>query len=143
VKASAVAGAGLTLAVHFQGCGSGVPEAPDGVLAPDAFLRLATDGTVTVVVGRSEMGQGPTTGLAMIVAEELDADWERVRFEQGPAAKAYYNASLQAQMTGGSSSIRSGWLPMREAGATARAMLLTAAAERWGVEPAPAPRRPA
>ena len=134
VKAAAAAGAGLTLAVYFQGCGAGEPVAPDGVFAPDAFLRLSPDGTVVVVIGRSEMGQGPTTGLAMILAEELDADWSRVQFAQGPAAKAYYNSALQAQMTGGSTSIRAGWLPMREAGATARAMLLTAAAARWGVE---------
>lgn len=135
VKAAAAAGAGLTLAVHFQGCGGDAPEALDGVLAPDAFVRLGADGIVTVIVGRSEMGQGPATGLAMILADELDADWDQVRFVQAPAARAYYNSALKSQMTGGSSSIRAGWLPMREAGATARAMLLTAAAARWGVEP--------
>jgi len=80
------------------------------------------------------MGQGVLTGLAMLVAEELDADWDRVAVLQGPAAKAYYNSLLQAQVTGGSTSMRAGWLPMREAGATARAMLVTAAAARWGVE---------
>ncbi len=133
VKAVAAAGTGLTLAVYFQGCGNGAPAAPDGVFAPDAFLRLSPDGTVTVVIGRSEMGQGPTTGLAMLLAEELDCDWSRVGFVQGPAAKAYYNSALQAQVTGGSTSIRTGWLPMREAGATARAMLVAAAAGRWGV----------
>ncbi|MEZ4413478.1 MAG: xanthine dehydrogenase family protein molybdopterin-binding subunit [Gemmatimonadales bacterium] len=133
VKAAAVAGTGLTLAVYFQGCGNGAPPVPDGVFAPDAFLRLSPDGSVTVVIGRSEMGQGPTTGLAMILAEELDCDWSRVGFVQGPAAKAYYNPALQAQVTGGSTSIRTGWLPMREAGATARAMLVAAAAGRWGV----------
>ncbi len=88
---------------------------------------------VTVVIGRSEMGQGPTTGLAMLLAEELDCGWERVTFVQAPAAKAYYNPALQAQVTGGSTSIRTGWLPMRQAGATARAMLIAAAAGRWGV----------
>ncbi len=133
VKAAAAAGTGLTLAVYFQGCANGAPPAPDGVFAPDAFLRLSPDGTVTVVIGRSEMGQGPTTGLAMLLAEELDCDWARVGFMQGPAAKAYYNPALQAQVTGGSTSIRTGWLPMREAGATARAMLVAAAAGRWGV----------
>ncbi|HMU61825.1 MAG TPA: xanthine dehydrogenase family protein molybdopterin-binding subunit, partial [Gemmatimonadales bacterium] len=133
VKAAAAVGTGLTLAVYFQGCGNGAPPAPDGVFAPDAFLRLSPDGTVTVVIGRSEMGQGPTTGLAMILADELDCDWNRVGFVQGPAAKAYYNPALQAQVTGGSTSIRTGWLPMREAGATARAMLVAAAAGRWGV----------
>lgn len=98
VKAAAAAGTGLTLAVYFQGCGNGAPPAPDGVFAPDAFLRLSPDGTVTVVIGRSEMGQGPTTGLAMLLAEELDCDWARVGFMQGPAAKAYYNPALQAQI---------------------------------------------
>jgi isoquinoline 1-oxidoreductase beta subunit len=133
VKAAAAVGAGLSLAVYFQGCNNGEPAAPAGEFAPDAFLRLSPDGTVTVVIGRSEMGQGPTTGLAMILAEELDADWKRVEFVQAPAAKAYYNPALQAQVTGGSTSIRTGWLPMREAGATARAMLVSAAAARWGV----------
>jgi len=134
VKAAAATGAGLTLAVYFQGCAADVPDAPPGMFAPNAFLRLSPDGMVTVVIGRSEMGQGILTGLAMLVAEELDADWDRVVFLQGPAAKAYYNSLLQAQVTGGSTSMRAGWLPMREAGATARAMLVTAAAARWGVE---------
>ncbi len=133
VKAAAAVGAGLSLAVYFQGCGNGAPPAPAGEFAPDAFLRLSPDGTVTVVIGRSEMGQGPTTGLAMILAEELDADWNRVQFVQAPAAKAYYNPALQAQATGGSTSIRTGWMPMRQAGATARAMLVAVAASRWGV----------
>jgi CO/xanthine dehydrogenase Mo-binding subunit len=133
VKAAAATGAGLTLAVYFQGCGDGAPRAPEGILAPDAFLRLSPDGTVTVMIGRSEMGQGPTTGLAMILAEELDCDWARVMFEQGPTGKAYYNPAYRAQITGGSTSIRSGWMPMRKAGATARAMLVAAAATRWGV----------
>jgi isoquinoline 1-oxidoreductase beta subunit len=133
VKAAAATGAGLTLAVYFQGCGNGASPAPEGVFAPDAFLRLAPDGAVTIVIGRSEMGQGPTTGLAMILADELDCDWARVSFEQAPAAKAYTNQLLQSQSTGGSTSIRNGWLPMRQAGATARAMLVSAAASRWGV----------
>lgn len=134
VKAAAVAGAGLTLAVYFQGCDDGAPEAPDGEFAPSAFLRIQPDGAVSVIIGRSEMGQGPTTGLAMILAEELDCDWARVTFQQGPAGKAYVNPLFSgAQATGISTSIRGGWLPMREAGATARAMLVAAAAARWGV----------
>lgn len=135
VRAAAAAGAGLSLAVYFQGCGDGAPEAGDGTLAPNAFLRLAPDGTVTVLVGRSEMGQGPTTGLAMILAEELDADWSRVRVEVAPIGRAYRNAMFwNLQVTGISTSIRDGWRPMREAGARARAMLVAAAAARWGVE---------
>jgi len=137
VRAAAAAGAGLTLAVYFEGCANGAPPPPAGAFAPDAFLRIVPDGAVTVVVGRSEMGQGASTGLAMIVAEELDADWPRVKFVQGPAARAYYialpSSPLPVQITGASTSIRHSWTAMRRAGATARAMLVAAAAARWGV----------
>jgi len=126
VRAAAAAGAGLSLAVYFQGCADGAPPAASGAFAPDAFLRLAPD------------GQGPTTGLAMLVAEELDCDWSQVRFQQAPAGRAYEVPTVlmrvvRAQLTGESTSIRLGWLPMRQAGATARAMLVAAAAARWGV----------
>ena len=137
VKVVAAVGAGLTLAVYFEGCGNGGPPPPAGEFAPDAFLRLSPDGGVTVVIGRSEMGQGASTGLAMILAEELDADWARVRFVQGPASRAYYIAlptsPFPLQITGASTSIRNSWASMRQAGATARAMLVAAAASRWGV----------
>ena len=117
VKAAAVAGAGLTLAVYLDGCADGALPPPAGAFAPDAFLRIAPDGAVTVVVGRSEMGQGASTGLAMIVAEELDADWPRVGFVQGPAARAYYialpSSPLPVQITGASTSIRHSWTAMR------------------------------
>jgi isoquinoline 1-oxidoreductase beta subunit len=137
VKAAAAVGAGLTLAVYLDGCADGAPPPQAGAFAPDAFLRIAPDGAVTVVVGRSEMGQGASTGLAMIVAEELDADWPRVGFVQGPAARAYYialpSSPLPVQITGASTSIRNSWKAMRRAGATARAMLVASAASRWGV----------
>ncbi len=137
VKAAAATGAGLTLAVYFQGCADGAPPPPEGDLAPNAFLRISPNGRVTVIVGRSEMGQGASTGLAMIVAEELDVDWAAVEFVQGPAAKAYYiglpTSPLPLQITGGSTSIRNSWAPLRRAGAAARAMLVAAAAARWGV----------
>jgi isoquinoline 1-oxidoreductase beta subunit len=134
VKAAAAAGAGLTLAVYFQGCADGAPPAREGDLAPNAFLRLSPDGTVTVIIGRSEMGQGAATGLAMILAEELDCDWSRVTFEQAPLGRAYENSLFRNfQVTGISTSVRDGWGPMREAGAAARAMLVAAAASRWGV----------
>ena len=137
VKAAAAAGAGLTLAVYFEGCGNGAPAPPAGDFAPDAFLRLSPNGAVTVIIGRSEMGQGASTGLAMILAEELDADWAGVRCMQGPAARAYYIAlptsPFPMQITGASTSIRNSWASMRHAGATARAMLVAVAAARWGV----------
>ena len=133
VQSVAAAGAGLTLAVYFQGCGPGADGA-DGALAPNAFLQLLPDGAAIVVVGRVEMGQGATTGLAMALAEELDCDWSRVSVQQAPPGRAFRNPLFwNLQVTGISTSIRQGWRPMREAGATGRAMLVAAAATRWGV----------
>ena len=101
---------------------------------PNALLRLTPAGVVTVVVGRVEMGQGATTGLAMALAEELDCDWQRVVVEQAYPDKAFRNPLFwNLQVTGISTSLRQGWRPMREAGARARAMLVAAAATRWGV----------
>ena len=134
VQAAAVTGAGLTLAISFQGCRTAPPPAGDAPFAPNAFLRIRPDGSVTVVIGRSEMGQGPTTALAMVVAEELDCEWGRVSFEQAPAHPAYHDAFHRAQLTGDSVSIRTSWRPMREAGAVGRAMLVTAAARAWEVD---------
>ena len=103
--------------------------------APNAWLRIGTDESVLVVVDRSEMGQGVTTSLPMLLAEELEADWSRVRIESAPADKSYVNPMLFGmQGTGGSTSVRAAYTPLRKAGAAAREMLLTAAAETWGVE---------
>lgn len=95
---------------------------------PNAWLRIAKDGTVTILVAKSEMGQGIRTALPMIVAEELDADWSRVRIEQAVADSKYGSMG-----TGGSTSVRTSWDRLRKAGAAARSMLLQAAAQRWGV----------
>jgi isoquinoline 1-oxidoreductase beta subunit len=103
--------------------------------APNAWLRIGTDNSVLVVVDRSEMGQGVTTSLPMLLAEELEADWSKIRFEFAPADKAYTNQLFGVQGTGGSSSVRAAWKPLREAGARARTVLIAAAAKAWGVEP--------
>ncbi len=87
--------------------------------APNAWLRIGTDDSVLVIVDRSEMGQGVTTSLPMLLAEELEADWTRIRFEFAPADKAYINQLFGLQGTGGSSSVRAAWKPLREAGARA------------------------
>ncbi len=102
---------------------------------PNAFIRIGTDGIVTVVSKHIEMGQGAYTGLATIVAEELDADWSRVRVEGAPAdTKTYANLLFGSAMgTGGSSSISNSFDQLRKAGATARAMLVSAAAQKWKV----------
>jgi isoquinoline 1-oxidoreductase subunit beta len=102
---------------------------------PNAFLRIGTDNSVTVIAKHVEMGQGAYTGIATIVAEELDADWSSVRVESAPAdATRYANAIFgKLQGTGGSSAMANSWMQLREAGAKARAMLLSAAAGQWHV----------
>jgi isoquinoline 1-oxidoreductase beta subunit len=106
-----------------------------GAFVPNAFLRIGADDTVTVIAKHVEMGQGAYTGIATIVAEELDADWSRVRVESAPAdAKRYANLVFgNLQGTGGSSAMANSWAQLREAGGKARAMLLAAAAKNWKV----------
>src|SRR5206468_8272133 len=101
--------------------------------APNAWLRIGTDDSVLVIVDRSEMGQGVATSLPMLLAEELEADWTKVQIEFAPADKAYINPLFGLQGTGGSSSIRAAWTPLRKAGAAAREVLIAAAAQAWGV----------
>ncbi len=129
---SVVAGAGLTL-----GFRTGAPPLPrsqaPAPFAPNAFVRVGTDGVVTVVVGYSEMGQGILTSLPMLVAEELEVDPAAVRFEQAPADPAYNNPLFGMQGTGGSTTIAASFEPMRQAGAAAREMLAAAAAQQLGV----------
>src|SRR5712664_737569 len=105
--------------------------------SPNAFVRISSDNTVTVIVKHLEMGQGTYTGLPTLVAEELDAEWSQVRAEGAPADAARYNNLFwgPAQGTGGSTALANSWEQLRKAGAAARAMLVAAAAERWGVSP--------
>src|SRR5947207_3127589 len=111
------------------------PAATLGASAPTASVRTARDNTVTIISKHIERGQGSHSGLATILAEELDADWSQVRVEDAPAdAKRYGNRLLGgAQVTGGSTAIAEAWDQMRRAGATARAMLVEAAAREWSV----------
>src|ERR1700694_1113861 len=109
---------------------------PVGPFVPNAFLRVGSDDSVTVLLPHSEMGQGIWTTLPMLIAEELDADWSKIRVEHAPAAPAYAHTAFGMQMTGGSSSTWSEFARCRQAGATARAMLVQAAAQRFGVSPA-------
>lgn len=134
ITASVVAGGGLALAVWTRRYlhEPSLPPA-SAPFAPDAWVRLDHSGRVTVMVARSEMGQGISTALPMLVAEEMDADWALVGFEFAPANEAYYNPAMGLQATGGSTSVWTAWAPLRQAGATARAMLLAAAAARLGV----------
>ncbi len=125
----ALIGAGLVL---------GLPTLPlaeaAGAGFTQPFVRISPDGEITVLIKHLEMGQGINTGLATILAEELDADWSRVCTEAAPFdPKLYKHLSFGAQTTGGSTSVANSWLQLREAGAVARAMLLQAAAQRWSV----------
>ena len=103
---------------------------------PNAFLRIGTDSSVTVVLAHSEMGQGIWTTLAMLIAEELDCDWTKVQCEHAPAAPVYGHPTMGMQMTGGSSTTRGEMERYRTVGAAARDMLVRAAAKRWKVKPA-------
>jgi isoquinoline 1-oxidoreductase beta subunit len=126
LRMSTLAGAGLVIRVPFASAAAGTEES----FAPNQWLRVAPDGKVTLVVARSEMGQGVRTALAMILAEELEADWTTVRIEQASTSPLYEDMN-----TGGSDSIESSWRPLRRAAAAARTMLIAAAAKSWSVEP--------
>ena len=104
-------------------------------IAPNAFVRIGKNGIVTVVVKHLEFGQGVTTSLPMILAEELECDWSKVRWELAPAAPEYAHTAFGIQMTGGSSSVWNSWDQLRLAGAQARTMLIQAAAHQWKVKP--------
>src|SRR5258706_10234771 len=103
--------------------------------AMNAFVRVGSDNTVTVIIKHLEMGQGTYTGLPTLVAEELDADWSQIRVEGAPADAGRYNNLFwgPAQGTGGSTAIANSYEQLRKAGAAARAMLVAAAAQRWNV----------
>ena len=116
-----------------KSAGDKKPNAANASFQPHAFVRIGSDDQVTIIVGKSEMGQGVHTGLPMILADELDIDPRRVKVEVAGHDKAFYHPFLPAQFTGGSMSIMTTYEPLRKAGATARAMLLSAAAKQWGV----------
>src|SRR5205085_5089489 len=131
---------GLALGAFPMAAVAQVAAAADGALKPhqqpSAFVQIDSDGTVTVVINRLEFGQGVQTGLPMILAEELDADWSKVRSRLGTNDMAYADPIAGIHTTGGSSSTRNSYAQYRELGARARAMLLAVAATRWNVDTA-------
>lgn len=139
-RRDALKGAGaLVIGLSLPVSGAKAQQAPKGPppIHPNAFIRIGADDSVTVIVKHIEFGQGPYTGLATLAAEELDADWSKVRAESAPAnVKLYANLQLGAQLTGGSSAIANSYDQMRRAGAMARALLVEAAATAWKVPPA-------
>jgi isoquinoline 1-oxidoreductase subunit beta len=131
---------GFVLAFHIPVRAANEPTQPpdttDGEFAPNAFIRIDPAGLITLVMPQVEMGQGIYTSVAMILAEELDANLSTVILEHAPPnEKLYANPIFGIQATGGSTSVRAFWKPLREAGATARAMLIQVAAQQWQVEP--------
>src|SRR5271169_4362928 len=134
LKKSAAGSAGLVIGFYLPGkyeALAGVP--PKEGAAINAWVRIATDDAVTLEIDKSEMGQGISTALTMILAEELDLDWKKIQTEFAPAAPQYFNPIFGMQGTGGSSSIRGSWEPLAKAGAAAREMLVATAAARWGI----------
>src|SRR5712692_8767270 len=126
-------GAGLVLAFYLPPRSLGAAPAAGAAsdFAPNAWLKIGADGAFSLTLDKSEMGQGSQTGLAMILAEELEADWSRVRLGPVPENPAGWSRRMS---TGGSTAIRTSWDPLRKAGATAREMLISAAAATWEVE---------
>jgi isoquinoline 1-oxidoreductase subunit beta len=146
VKTGAAVGGGLFSSGLIVGCammpdkGPTSPGLPPSATGPgvmtNAWVKVGTDNTVTIICGRAEMGQGVFTSMPMLVAEELEVDIAKVRIEMAPAGEPYTNTMLGGQLTGGSTSVREAYDKLRVAGAQARVMLVTAAAERWKVGPA-------
>ena len=146
VKTTAVVGSGVFSGGLVVGCammpdkGTMAMSLPPSATAPgvqqNAWVKVGTDNSVTIICARSEMGQGSFTSMPMLVAEELDVDIKKVRVEMAPAGEPYVNTMLGGQLTGGSTSVREAFDKLRVAGAQARMMLVGAAAERWKVDPA-------
>src|SRR5918996_5012769 len=133
LKAGVAAGGGLLLGFHVPATAA---TAPSQQATLNSWIRIAKDGTVTIIVGQSEMGQGVMTAVPMIIADELEAEWSKVRIEQAPADPAYGDPMRGGeQSTNGSRSIRNLMPIWRRAGAAAREMLVGAAAQQWGVSP--------
>ena len=139
VLKGALAG-GFLLAFHLPARAANEPEQPPddvtGKFAPNAFIRIDRAGATTLVMPQVEMGQGIYTAVAMILAEELDADYTKITLKHAPPDETRYaNPAFGIQATGGSTSVRAFWIPLRKAGATSKAMLLAAAAKQWNVAP--------
>jgi isoquinoline 1-oxidoreductase subunit beta len=140
LKAGLAGAAGLVIGFYLPGRREvlAAPRLDGSSASPDvlnAFIQVAPDDSITIVIAKSEMGQGVVTSLSMLAAEELECDWRKVKTEFAPAAVVYFDPAFHMQGTGGSQSVNSAWKPMREAGAKARMMLIAAAAQKWSVDP--------
>jgi len=136
LQVGAAAGGGLMLSLCLPFANHRAEAAAADGFVPNAFIRIGSDGRIILTMPYVEMGQGTYTSIPMLIAEELDVNLQQVRLEHAPPnEKLYANPLLGVQATGNSNAIRGAWKPLREAGATARIMLVAAAAKRWGVDP--------
>jgi len=135
IRLTGALGAGLGIEFAWPMPVQAATPPQTGLFAPNAWVRIAPDDSVTVVLNKSEMGQGVIEGLPTILADELDASMDRVRYQFAPADPSYNDPVFGSMTTGGSTSIADMWMPLRQAGATARAMLVAAAAKTWNVDP--------
>src|SRR6516225_2438161 len=140
LRVSAAAGGGLLLGfalpepVQFA---TAAETPPAELFAPNAFIRIGREGPVTLIMPYVEMGQGTYPSIPMLIAEELEVELKQVRLEHAPPdEKLYANPLLGVQATGNSNAVRGAWQPLRQAGAAARTMLVTAAAKRWNMDAA-------
>lgn len=137
LKVSGTVAGGLALGFYLPGRQNvAVADGGGGYASPNAWVRIGADNSITIMCARSEMGQDVYTSMPMLVAEELEVDINKVKVEFAPPAEVYINALLGGQLTGGSTSIRDAWEKLRKAGASARMMLVAAAADQWGVDAA-------
>src|SRR3989454_1510399 len=136
LSASAALGGGLLIGFR-TGAAHTAESAAGAAFTPNAFIRIGADGQIVLTMPYVEMGQGTYTSIPMLIAEELEVDLKQVRLEHAPPnEKLYANPLLGIQATGNSNAVRAAWQPLRQAGATARTMLVAAAAKRWNVDPA-------
>src|ERR1700720_2138552 len=136
LRVSAIAGGGLMVGGYLQDLvdPDRTTAAAASLFEPNIWVRIAPDDTVTIMLSQLEMGQGVMTSMPMLVAEELDVDFNKIKTEWAPADPKYGNPNFGgAQLTAGSNSVRGMWKLLREAGATGRLMLITAGAQTWGV----------
>ncbi|RKZ91353.1 MAG: xanthine dehydrogenase family protein molybdopterin-binding subunit [Candidatus Parabeggiatoa sp. nov. 1] len=135
LKSTATVAGGLIIGFHLPHNSRLAQAAETTETAINAWLRIGTDDSVTVMMAHSEMGQGVHTSLPMLVAEELEADWRNIQIETSPIGGVYQNPAMGMQITGGSTSVRLRWEMLRTAGAAAREVLIEAAAQQWQVQP--------
>src|ERR1700756_4333101 len=136
LKTGAAVGGGLLVSWYLPVASAKTSAAAENQVAPNAFVRIGPDESVTVISNHSEMGQGVYTSLPMLLNEELEADWSKIRVEAAPVDKVYNHPIFGMQMTGGSTTSPAEWERYRKMGALARTMLVSAAAQQWSVDAA-------